>query len=73
MLIRFDAKRVIVAGAARGIGRAITRAFAADGAEGAMRRMGLPEDIADAVIFFASDHASWITGQILPVTGSPPT
>jgi 3-oxoacyl-[acyl-carrier protein] reductase len=37
----------------------------------AMRRMGRPEDIADAVIFFASEHASWITGQTLPVTGSP--
>ena len=32
MLIRFDGKTVIVAGAARGIGRAIARAFAADGA-----------------------------------------
>ena len=31
MQIRFDGKTVIVAGAARGIGRAITRAFAADG------------------------------------------
>ena len=37
----------------------------------AMRRMGKPEDIADAVLFFASDYASWITGQTLPVTGSP--
>jgi 3-oxoacyl-[acyl-carrier protein] reductase len=37
----------------------------------AMRRMGKPEDIADAVLFLASDRASWITGQILPVTGSP--
>jgi len=37
----------------------------------AMRRMGKPEDIADAVVFLASDHASWITGQTLPVTGSP--
>ncbi len=37
----------------------------------AMRRKGKPEDIADAVLFFASEHASWITGQILPVTGSP--
>jgi len=37
----------------------------------AMRRMGKPEDIADAVLFLASDHASWITGQTLPVTGSP--
>jgi len=37
----------------------------------AMRRMGRPEDIADAVLFLASEHASWITGQTLPVTGSP--
>jgi 3-oxoacyl-[acyl-carrier protein] reductase len=37
----------------------------------AMRRMGTPEDIAHAVLFLASDYASWITGQILPVTGSP--
>ena len=33
MLIRFEGKRVIVAGAARGIGRAIARAFAHDGAD----------------------------------------
>ncbi len=37
----------------------------------AMRRMGKPMDIADAVTFLASDHASWITGQTLVVTGSP--
>lgn len=37
----------------------------------AMRRMGTPDDIAHAVLFLASDYASWITGQILPVTGSP--
>lgn len=37
----------------------------------AMRRMGTPEDIANAVMFLASDYASWITGQILPVMGSP--
>jgi 3-oxoacyl-[acyl-carrier protein] reductase len=37
----------------------------------AMRRMGTPEDIAHAVMFFASDYASWITGQVLPVMGSP--
>jgi len=37
----------------------------------AMRRMGTPQDIADAVLFLASDYASWITGQILPVMGSP--
>lgn len=37
----------------------------------AMRRMGTPQDIAHAVMFLASDYASWITGQVLPVTGSP--
>jgi 3-oxoacyl-[acyl-carrier protein] reductase len=37
----------------------------------AMRRMGTPEDIAYAVLFLASDYASWITGQVLPVLGSP--
>jgi 3-oxoacyl-[acyl-carrier protein] reductase len=37
----------------------------------AMRRMGTSEDIAYAVLFLSSDYASWITGQILPVMGSP--
>ncbi len=37
----------------------------------AMRRHGKPEDIAHAVMFLASDYASWITGQVLPVTGTP--
>jgi NAD(P)-dependent dehydrogenase (short-subunit alcohol dehydrogenase family) len=33
------------------------------------RRMGRPEDIAAAVLFLASEHASWISGQILSVNG----
>lgn len=37
----------------------------------AMRRLGRPDDIANAVMFLASDYASWITGQTLQVTGSP--
>lgn len=35
----------------------------------ALRRLGTPGDIADAVLFLASDHARWITGQVLPVDG----
>jgi len=37
----------------------------------AMRRPGTPEDIAHAVMFFASDYAGFVTGQILSVSGSP--
>ena len=32
-------------------------------------RLGLPEEIADAVVFLASDRASFITGHTLPVDG----
>ncbi|MBN2245120.1 MAG: SDR family oxidoreductase [Candidatus Aminicenantes bacterium] len=34
-----------------------------------LRRIGQPEDIAKAVIFFASKQADWITGQVLFVGG----
>lgn len=35
----------------------------------ALKRLGSPEDIAHAVLFFASDHAGWISGQVLSVDG----
>jgi len=34
-----------------------------------MKRIGTPEDVAPAVVFFASDGAAFITGQTLSVSG----
>ncbi|KGN69257.1 MULTISPECIES: 3-oxoacyl-[acyl-carrier-protein] reductase [Porphyromonas] len=34
-----------------------------------LKRAGQPEDIAGAVVFFASDLSSYVTGQVLPVCG----
>jgi len=35
----------------------------------ALKRLGTPEDIAHGVLFFASDFASWCTGQVLSIDG----
>ena len=34
-----------------------------------MRRLGQPQEVADAVLFFASDRSNFITGQVLSVNG----
>ena len=34
-----------------------------------MKRMGTPDDVANAVCFLASDEAAYITGQVLAVNG----
>jgi 3-oxoacyl-[acyl-carrier protein] reductase len=31
--------------------------------------LGTPEDVAEAVLFLATDRASWITGVVLDVAG----
>jgi NAD(P)-dependent dehydrogenase (short-subunit alcohol dehydrogenase family) len=35
----------------------------------ALKRLGEPQDIANAIVYLASDAASWVTGQTLSVNG----
>jgi 3-oxoacyl-[acyl-carrier protein] reductase len=35
----------------------------------ALKRLGSPDDIAAGVLFFASEYAGWITGQVLSIDG----
>lgn len=34
-----------------------------------LKRMGLPEDIAEAAVYLASDQAGYVTGQVLSIDG----
>jgi NAD(P)-dependent dehydrogenase (short-subunit alcohol dehydrogenase family) len=42
------------------------------GAGIALGRMGLPRDIADAVVFLASDESAYISGQVIALNGGGP-
>jgi 3-oxoacyl-[acyl-carrier protein] reductase len=35
----------------------------------ALKRLGTPDDIAYGVLFFASNYANWITGQVISIDG----
>jgi NAD(P)-dependent dehydrogenase (short-subunit alcohol dehydrogenase family) len=37
--------------------------------ETALGRLGVPDDIARAVVYFASEQSEWVTGQLLGVCG----
>ncbi len=44
-------------------------AFLAEAAQRPLGRIGMPEDVANAVLFFASDLSKWVTGAFLVVDG----
>jgi len=43
--------------------------FMKGAADRPLHHVGLPEDIANAVLYFASDMSSWVTGSVLVVDG----
>jgi NAD(P)-dependent dehydrogenase (short-subunit alcohol dehydrogenase family) len=45
------------------------REFLGEAADRPLQRIGQPEDIANAVLYFAGDLSSWVTGSILVVDG----
>lgn len=57
-----------------GYGRGLTREeidsmWRAVASEYPLRRAGHVDDVARAIVFLASEDASWITGTLLPVDG----
>ena len=50
-------------------GPGFARAQRAAAAQAPVRRVGTPEDVAEAIAFLAHEDSGFITGQVLPVTG----
>jgi NAD(P)-dependent dehydrogenase (short-subunit alcohol dehydrogenase family) len=46
-----------------------TEAFMEEAADRPINRVGTPTDVANAVLFFASDMSTWVTGAFLTVDG----
>src|SRR5690606_24303115 len=53
----------------RAHGGSLDERLAQSSAEVPLRRFGQPDEVADAVVFLASERASYITGSILAVDG----
>lgn len=63
------AKHLASSGATVVVSYATSRSGAEKTVATPLGRVGQPEDIARAVVFLASSDASWITGQLLNVSG----
>jgi 3-oxoacyl-[acyl-carrier protein] reductase len=50
-------------------GKSEEEVFAASASDTAMKRVGEPREVADAIVWLASDRASYITGQTILVDG----
>jgi 3-oxoacyl-[acyl-carrier protein] reductase len=59
----------LAAARAKNTGRAGQEFFDAWAGDSPLRRLGKPEEVADAIVWLASDRASFITGQTILVDG----
>ena len=82
---RLQDKVAVITGDGGGIGGAASARFAQEGARVAvldrdvktasfvrsipLRRVGRPDDLPGAILFFASSDAAFVTGQVLSVSG----
>ncbi|HXI12343.1 MAG TPA: 3-oxoacyl-[acyl-carrier-protein] reductase [Thermoanaerobaculia bacterium] len=75
LALEIGSRNVTVNAVAPGfIQTSMTKALAAAAKEGleariALRRLGTPDDVANAVLFLASEEAGYITGTVLNVSG----
>ncbi|KLT64717.1 SDR family NAD(P)-dependent oxidoreductase [Pedobacter sp. BMA] len=67
---RLENKVAVVTGASKGIGAAIAKHFAAEGAKVVVNYASSKESASLVVkVFLASDEAAWITGEQISVSG----
>jgi NAD(P)-dependent dehydrogenase (short-subunit alcohol dehydrogenase family) len=64
-----DTDTPMLRGEARQLGFDEESFLESSGKERPLRRIGVPRDVANAVLFLASDLSSWITGTTLVVDG----
>ncbi|MGH9521729.1 MAG: SDR family oxidoreductase [Terriglobales bacterium] len=64
-----DRLKELAAANSRASGRSEEEIFAGWGAGAALGRVGRPEEVADAVVWLASERASFVTGQTILVDG----
>lgn len=64
-----DTDTPLLRGEARQLGVDEENFLKSSACERPLRRVGTPRDVANAVLFFASDLSTWITGSVLVVDG----
>ncbi len=64
-----DRLKSLAATRAKATGKSVDEMFAGWAADSAVKRVGEPDEVADAIVWLASDRASFVTGQTILVDG----